>query len=379
MRIIVSTDSIKYPLTGIGRYTVELICELKKIDSIEDLLFFKKLNIRDKLPILEEELEHKGTLVSFLKKNNLLVDAASYIYPLLQGAALKKAEGYIYHSTAYYLPAFYERSIATFHDISNFTCPEFHPAERIRYMRRQLVSSMKRASCIITVSEFTKSELVKYCNYPAEKIHVTSLACGDEFHPRSMDSASTLLQRLGLTWKEFTLYVGSIEPRKNLDSLLNAYERLPLTLRLKYPLVLCGFYGWKSEALHERFSRAQNQGWLKYLGFITQDDLPLLYSAARIFAFPSHYEGFGLPILEAMASGVPVVCSNAASLPEIAGDAALLSEPYDVDALYSNIYKALVDDDWRELTIARGLVRKTLFSWSRCARETASIYNLLQD
>ncbi|AUQ24167.1 glycosyltransferase family 4 protein [Dickeya zeae] len=379
MKVIVSTDSIKYPLTGVGRYTFELIQALQKLNALDEMLFLKKMTIRNE--ILFSEGKHKGNemggFFSFLKRNKLLIDAVSTIFPLMQGIALRNNRDYIYHSTAYYLPAFHERSIATFHDISNFTCPQYHPDERIRYMSKRLASSMERASCIITVSEFTKSELVRFCNYPESKIHVTPLACGDEFHPRTMDDVAPLLRRLGLSWNKFTLYIGSIEPRKNIGALLDAYEKLPLLIRRNYPLVLCGFKGWKSQDLHERFSKAEQQGWLKYLGFVEQENLPLLYSAARIFVFPSHYEGFGLPVLEAMASGIPVVCSNAASLPEITGDAALQSEPDDIDLLSLNIHKALVDEAWRAIAITRGFLRAERFSWSRCAKETISVYNIV--
>ncbi len=379
MKVIVSTDAIRYPLTGIGRYTFELINELQHLDLADELLFFKQLMVQKNIsPVMANPSSGQG-MISFLKRSNLLVDTISTLYPLAQGLALRKYKDYIYHSTAYYLPALHTKSIATFHDISTFTCPEFHPEARIRYMSKQLMLSMKRASYIVTVSEFTKNELIKYCNYPEKKIRVTPLACGKEFHPREITCVQPFLKKIGIKWNKFTLYIGSIEPRKNIESLLDAYEILPLHIRLEYPLVLSGFHGWKSENLHNRFDKATREGWLKYLGFISQDDLPLLYSAARVFTFPSHYEGFGLPVLEAMASGVPVVCSNAASLPEIAGDAALQCEPGDVDLLSINIQKALLDESWREYAIARGFARVGYFSWSRCAKETMSVYELLQD
>lgn len=379
MKVIVSTDSIKYPLTGIGRYTYELINHLEGLGVCDEILFSRKFNIRSKYEYGDNSGNSKNNkIISFLKKQGLLVDIIGSIYPFVRGASLRGYEDYIYHGTGYYLPAMHQKCIATFHDISNFTCPQFHPDERVRYMNKQLVSSMRRATAIISVSEFTKSELIKHCDYPSDNIYVTPLACSPDYHPRSQDDVLPLLNKLKLNWQQFTLFIGSIEPRKNIASLLDAYESLPLKIRSHYPLVICGHHGWKSEHLHQRFVKAEQQGWLKYIGFIAQDELPLLYAAARTFVFPSHYEGFGLPVLEAMASGVPVVCSNAASLPEVTGDAALQSSPEDVEMLRFNIEKSLLDDSWRELAILRGLTRASYFSWERCARETFAVYQDVQ-
>ncbi len=172
----------------------------------------------------------------------------------------------------------------------------------------------------------------------------------------------------------YTLFAGTIEPRKNLDVLLDAYGLLPLNLRQRWPLVMTGYQGWQSEKLHERIKAASREGWVRYLGYVPAEDLPLLYAGARLFAFPSLYEGFGLPILEAMASGVPVVCSKSSSLPEVAGDAAGMCEAMDVDSLSRLIATGLEDDIWRNSSIEKGLARAAGFSWQRCAEETVAVY-----
>ncbi|MOA25446.1 D-inositol 3-phosphate glycosyltransferase [compost metagenome] len=172
----------------------------------------------------------------------------------------------------------------------------------------------------------------------------------------------------------YSLYVGTIEPRKNIETLLDAYERLPLALRRRWPLILTGYKGWRSEEIHGRIEDAQRAGWARYLGFVPGEDLPLLFAGARLFAFPSLYEGFGLPVLEALSSGVPVVCSNSSSLPEVAGEAALMSEPLDVETLTANLQRGLEDDAWRTMAIASGLRHAATFSWERCARQTIEVY-----
>jgi alpha-1,3-rhamnosyl/mannosyltransferase len=139
-------------------------------------------------------------------------------------------------------------------------------------------------------------------------------------------------------------------------------------------LVLAGYTGWESGALHRQIEIAQREGWLHYLGFVPAHVLPALYSGAKLFAFPSLYEGFGLPALEAMASGVPVICSNAATLPEVAGDAALFHSPQDVEHLTELLGKGLEDDEWRMSAMTRGLTRARSFSWERCTSDTLAVY-----
>lgn len=179
---------------------------------------------------------------------------------------------------------------------------------------------------------------------------------------------------LDLKPNQYCLFTGSIEPRKNIETLLDAYERLPLELRLNIPLVISGFKGWSSEGLHQRFERGQKAGWLRYLGYTKSADLPLLFAGARSFLFPSLYEGFGLPVLEAMASGVPVVCSDSASLPEVVGDCALMCAAMDVETLTQLIQKSIEDEVWREEARIKGLNRAKHFSWQRCAQETILAY-----
>jgi glycosyltransferase involved in cell wall biosynthesis len=178
----------------------------------------------------------------------------------------------------------------------------------------------------------------------------------------------------GLQSGGYTLFVGTIEPRKNIETLLDAYSRLPWTLRKRWPLILTGYQGWRSDLIHQKLESARREGWAHYLGFVPSEDLPLLFAGARLFAFPSLYEGFGLPVLEAMSSGIPVVCSNSSSLPEVAGEAALMCAPMDVDELTCLLERGLTDEVWREAAVIKGLQHAQGFSWERCAAETLQVY-----
>jgi len=377
MKVILSIDSVKFPLTGIGRYNFELAKQLQQQDDLE-LLLFANGRFVSELPAHQLVGSKKDRwLRDQLRKSNLAIKAYKLLSKIKNNYSLKDHESAVFHGPGFYLPEFQGPSVATFHDLSIFTHAQYHPPERVRYMQRELSLTLQRASMLITDSEYTRQELASYFGYPLDKIRAISLACSAEFHPRNGLDSSTVMARLGLVHGGYTLYAGTIEPRKNIETLLDAYSTLPDNIRQRWPLVLAGYHGWQSEHLHERIDAAMKAGWAHYLGYVKDEDLPFLFASAHLFFFPSHYEGFGLPVLEAMSSGVPVICSNASSLPEVAGGAALIFDPMDVDALSQLILKGLEDDTWRKTAKEKGLMQATTFNWQKCAKETMAVYREL--
>jgi glycosyltransferase involved in cell wall biosynthesis len=244
----------------------------------------------------------------------------------------------------------------------------------VRFLKAEMKLTLRRASVLITDSEFTRNEVAEQFSWPLEKVFAVPLASGGDFRPQNVSVLAPLLGEYGLLPGGYCLFCGTIEPRKNIDTLLKAYAMLSVSARRKWPLVLTGFKGWNSKGLHSRIDAASREGWVRYLGYMPQEHLPGLFAGARLFVFPSLYEGFGLPVLEAMASGVPVVTSNTSSLPEVAGDAAAMCDPLDVEALSRAIAVGLEDEAWRQAAIGKGLKRAAQFSWKRCADETIVAY-----
>ena len=377
MKVILSIDSVKFPLTGIGRYNYELAKQLQLQDDLE-LLFYANNRLLTDLPTNELAKPRKNEwLHNQLAKSNLAINAYQLLSTIKNQYSLHGHQNAVFHGTGFYLPQFNGSSVATFHDLSIFTHAQYHPPERVRFMQQELSLTLQRASMLITDSEYTRLELASYFGYPLEKIRAISLACSDDFHPREAADSASVLARLGLVHGGYTLYAGTIEPRKNIEALLDAYSALPDAIRQRWPLILAGYHGWQSERLHVRINAAENAGWARYLGYVADKDLPHLFAGAHLFFFPSHYEGFGLPVLEAMASGVPVVCSNTSSLPEVAGGAALMFNPEDTDVLRQLILKGLEDVAWRGVAKQKGLMQASTFSWQRCAEETVVVYSEL--
>ena len=379
MKVILSVDSIKFPLTGIGRYTYELAKQLQLQKDL-DFKLFSNGTIVLGLP-KHGEAKAKRSIVARLRmqlrKSNLVTRVYQTLVGIRSQIALRSHREAIFHGPGFYLPKFTGHSVATFHDLSIFTWAHCHPPERVRFMQRELKLTLQRASMLITDSEYTRHEIANYFGYPLDKIRTVPLACSPDFHPRNAIETNSILNKFGLVQDCYTLYAGTIEPRKNIESLLDAYAMLPDAIRARWPLVLAGYRGWRSEVLHQRIEAAVSAGWARYLGYVANDDLPILFSGARLFVFPSHYEGFGLPVLEAMASGVPVVCSNSSSLPEVAGGAALMCDALDVDKLTQLIAFGLEDASWRVGAVAKGLAQSSKFSWQRCAEETMAVYREL--
>jgi len=378
VKVVLSVDPIKFPLTGIGRYTYELACGLLRAD-LNSLQFLQGSRLQSGIPTCTEAQPMSGVppWKKYALKSPLAVGLYKVLNPWQKGRALRGFEDHIFHSPNYYLPPFEGKSVVTMHDLSAFLLPQSHPPERVRYMQSEVQISLKRAAALITDTEYTRQEVAKFFSWPLERIFAIPLASSAAFRPHSETELTPVLQSLGLEAFGYTLFAGTVEPRKNLGVLLDAYSSLPARLRMRFPLVIAGYRGWGSHDLHLRIEAYQREGWLRYLGFVPQRQLPALMAGARLFVYPSLYEGFGLPVVEAMACGVPVICSNASTLPEVAGDAAAFHAPEDADTLIELLKTGMEDQAWRDSARLAGLAKAASYSWDRCTRQTITVYESL--
>ncbi|HAU30906.1 MAG TPA: glycosyltransferase family 1 protein [Desulfotomaculum sp.] len=267
---------------------------------------------------------------------------------------------------------FKQKYILTVHDITVFIVPKEHPVYRILFGKLLFPRTLKTADKIITDSNSTKKDLINYFNIPEEKIKVIFLGVDEKFKPLDKEEINEVKQRYNLNFP-FILYVGTLEPRKNIPTLIKAFYKLKKK-NIEHKLVITGKKGWKYKKIFETIDKLNLQKNVTFTGYVSDEDLPALYNTADLFVYPSLYEGFGFPPLEAMACGTPVITSNTSSLPEVVGDAGIMVNPYDVDGLADAMHEVLTNDGLREDMIKKGLERAKMFSWEKCARETLRVY-----
>ncbi|MBL8358227.1 MULTISPECIES: glycosyltransferase family 4 protein [Delftia] len=380
--VIFAADALRPPLTGIGRYTYELARRVRCHEDIERLRYFSSGRwVSDPLGAMETS-DHvsislnrkKAALRDRLAGSRIAVRVYERLAPAIFEWRLRGNEKSVYHSPNYIVPPFKGRTVSTVHDLSHIICPQFHPRARVEYMNMALGDSLARTNHVITVSETVRQEVLAHGLMPPEQVTAIHLAAGSDFFPHSSKMLEPAMTALGLRAGEYSLFVGTVEPRKNVERLVQAYGMLPERMRSDWPLVIAGARGWNSDSIHACIEKAQAQGWARYISYVDQSWLPALYAGARLMAYPSLYEGFGLPIVEALASGTPVLTSRVSCMPEVAGGAAWLVDPLDLEEISHGLEVCLADERWQEQARALGLARSAQFSWEKCAERTVGIY-----
>ena len=280
----------------------------------------------------------------------------------------------VFHGPNYLLPAQRGRAalVVTVHDLSALRHPEWHPARRALMHRVALRRTVHAVDHVITVSETIRAEVIADLGLPPERVTAIHHGPTPGFLPRRPTDLKPLLDRWGLAPREYLLFGGAIEPRKNLTRLLEALASLRGRRQDIPPLVLAGPPGWRNREIRRRMAAAGPRA--RYVGHLPGEELAVLMAGCAAFVMPSLYEGFGLPVLEAMASGVPVITSRGGALQEVAGDAAVLVDPQDRESIAAGIARVLDDAPLRDSLVHKGLGRAAQFSWERTARETLRVY-----
>jgi glycosyltransferase involved in cell wall biosynthesis len=280
----------------------------------------------------------------------------------------------VLHSPHYTMPLRHAaRSVVTFCDMTFVLQPEVHQPVKRMFFPAMMRWSARHADRLITISESTRDDLLRLWDVDPERTTAVPLAAGPEYRPVSADAAAAACGRHGLRPGGYILYVGVLEPRKNVDRLVAAFGQAGARLG-GLDLVIAGRRGWMYDEIFAQVQALGLEDRVRFTGYVAQEDLPGLYGGARLFAYPSRYEGFGLPVLEAMRCGVPVVTTNVSSMPEVAGDACLLVSPDDVLGLADAMARLVEQPALAAELGRRGQERAAAFTWERCARETRAVY-----
>ncbi|SFO87963.1 glycosyltransferase family 4 protein [Hydrogenimonas thermophila] len=367
-KIIINAIPLLSKKTGVGRYIYEITKSI--INSNEFKLSFYYGYIS------EEFLDNSKIQNTFLKKIILKFDFLKRIVRkiLIFYSRFNKKKYELYWEPNFipYKGIKADKLIISVHDFSFILYKDFHPKERVEYFENNFFPNIYRSDVIICFSYFTKKEILDILKIDEKKVKVIYHGVDHNLFKVYNDF------NINFTLpKKFIFCVGSIEPRKNLLGLLNAYNQLDENIKEKYKLVLVGFKGWNNDSIMDMINK--NNKYVHYLGFISDKELAKVYNLASLFVYPSFYEGFGLPVLEAMACGTPVITSNVSSLPEVGGDAVVYCNPYDVVDIKNKIKMVLNNENLQEEMIKKGLKRAQEFTWEKAAEEHIKVFKEVLD
>ncbi|MBI3952838.1 MAG: glycosyltransferase family 4 protein [Candidatus Doudnabacteria bacterium] len=368
MRIGLEAERANLPNpTGVERYAAELIRNLAKLDSKNQYVLYFRTKPQDWFKNLGPNF--KLRIIPFPKFwTQLRISWEMIIHPVDVLSILASA-----------LPIQHPKnSVVTVHDIAF----EFFPEAFTWFMRNyQIWSSRYAVRCavkIVTPSESTRQDLIKHYKADPNKVVVIPLAADRSFMPIPYDRVQPMLDKFRLVYKKYILFVGTLQPRKNIIRLIDAFIKLKKENRIEEKLVLTGGKGWLWEPIMKKISEAGLSGDVVHLGYVDNNDLPALYNGAVLLTLPALYEGFGLPPLEAMQCGTPVVVSNISSLPEVVGDAGKLVDPNSVDSIAEGLLEVLSDGKLRGEMGERGIRQAGKFTWQETARKTLALFESLK-
>lgn len=351
--------------SGVGNYTARLLAAQLKTEPEREYLLYSNRPLEN----LELGLERARQIPGYLPTSRWLW--MQVMLPRL----INQTEPDLCHFTNALAPLWLNKPyVLSVYDATLFLYSRYHPRTRLLAIRMMLPLAARRAAAVITISQSARRDLLRILKIPPEKIHIVYGAAPQHFEPVTSPAELARIRQKYKLPEQFLLYVGTLEPRKNLSRLVRAFSRLKEQGQ-PHKLVLAGPWGWSMNDFQQQIERLELNDSVQMLGYIPDEDLPGLYSLATVFVFPSLYEGFGLPPLEAMACGTPVLSSKNSSLAEICGDAAYLVDPLDEESLVAGLQRVLGDETLRAELGEFGRRRAGEFSWERAARETAAVYD----
>lgn len=380
MKVGINTTALLSPKSGIGQYVKQLTQRLISEPSLR-LEFFCGLKWGAQPFPSEDTQKTFGRYSALDKKANALPGInwfARNFKSLLRQSAFLRGERRLgldlFHEPNFISIKSEIPTVITVHDMSPFRLGQHHKKTLVRLFHEKLPGSIERAAAIIVDSQFVKTELLDYFPAAAHKVYPVHLAAGPEFTPQARELCDGFLKEYSLQYKKYLLAVGTLESRKNLLSALRAFAKLPENIKQTIPFVIAGMKGWLNGPFEKEAAPLISKGQVRLLGYVADNDLPKLYTCAAAMIYPSIYEGFGLPPLEAMACGTPVITSNVSSIPEVVGDAGYTVNPYDIDALSGAIREVLEDEQLSNRMIKLGLTQAFQFTWEKTAEETVHVY-----
>jgi glycosyltransferase involved in cell wall biosynthesis len=369
LRIAIDVTSVPPQKGGVGFYLAGLIDALQKVDNDNHYVIFAD---ESQCP----DFKVDASTFTVVGMSNKRRPTRLLWEQLVLPAMIKKLRIDVLHSPHYTRPLrdLSCASVVVFHDMTFYLLPRHHVFWKKLFFCNIIPLSARKADRIIAVSESTKRDMQEILGISGNKIDVIMHAVSTSYRPDIPQSCIEVVSRKYNLPQEYILFVGTIEPRKNVPRLIEAYRQLVKEEPTAPSLVIVGLRGWHLRDFEKKFREDALVGKIITTGYLVEEDLPAVYAGASLFVYPSLYEGFGIPLLEALACGVPSVTSNVSAMPEVAGDAAIFIDPYDTQSLSSAMLRVLRNDILRQELRQRGIRRAHAFSWEKAAIQTIETY-----
>lgn len=376
LSLIVNLSPLRPPLTGIGHYTREILTRLMQDPSIVDIQGFYyhhwlDKNEIEKLLYAEPSAETSGGFK--LGKIPFVRPLYRSLLRWIHRQKMASLSDYVYWETNYVPISFSGATVVTIYDLSFIRYPDFHPSDRVKTFSRALPDAVAWAKGVVTISDFSSREIKNIFPASIDKIVIIPPGTSDDFHPRSDYEIESVRSKYALPQK-YWLSVATIEPRKNLKNLLLAYACLSLQTRRQFPLVLVGTPGWLSDDLEPLMAPLEEDKTLIRLGYVPQTDLPLIYCGASALLYLSLYEGYGMPVAEAVRSGIAVMTSEVSSMPEVGGNRAWYADPASVDSIVSVMNAMMTSSDPLSPTCSFHCAPPFIQGWDDSARQFRNLF-----
>lgn len=388
VKIVVDGLPLTGPPSGIGRYTHELLRHLPRLRPDHAFTVHGVGRRWSGQPLDELQLDARHTPGSQICRptgnllwrmvlpfrDSALGDGLSILRRQVMTRVISRTRPDVFLGTNF-LGLFQRgfKTVITIHDLAYRHYPEAANPYMLRLLSRHLNRHAQRADAVLTDSHHARRDIVEFLDVPAEKVVVAHPGVGPEFRPvEDRRNREGVRGKYGLP-ERFLLFVGTVEPRKNLEILVRAFDRMLCDEEVPHSLVIAGGKGWRDAGIRRAIEGVRDRTRVVCTGYVDDRDLPALYSLADVFVLPSLYEGFGLPVLEAMACGTPVVASQAASLPEVVGEAGLLFDPHSAEALAEALLHVVREETLRRSLAAAGLQRVRHFTWEQTARRVLEV------
>ena len=369
MRIALDLTSTPRNKTGIGRYLYNLVDALQQVDQKNEYFLFIQSDDIEGFNILGTNFHCVTVNSKLLRKTYLRILWEQVVLPF----RLKKLQIDLLHSPYFTMPYLSSiKNVVTFHDMTYFILPHVHTPIKREMFKTYIRLSSRKANAILAISNNTVDDIYKYVKLKDSEVYVTPMGVDERFFSNE-PCDKEILSSYGIE-QEYFLYVGTIEPRKNILRLLKAYNSLENETKSKYKLVISGKKGWMYDDIYKYISDNNLHQYIHFTGFVKDEHLPDLYRGAKIFLYVSIYEGFGIPVIESMASGIPCITSNIASMKEVAEESAFTIDPYNEDEIRDAIIQVLNDEKLYEDLRNKGRKRASVYTWKECARKSVLAY-----